>query len=182
MYSTWNLRELIVTLTVLLLILSSTSCTKKEDSFYKVVEVNDGDTLTIVTDSYFGVLTKTERVRLIGIDAPELAQEPWGRKAKSHLRRIIKESDWRVKIEFDVQQRDRYGRILAYLWDKNGRMINYLMIRDGYAMVYTVPPNVKYVETLLEAQRIAQREGKGIWGENGLKEKPSDWRKEHRRG
>lgn len=107
---------------------------------------------------------KTERVRLIGIDAPELAQEPWGRRAKNHLRKLIKESDWQVKIELDVQHRDRYGRILAYLWDKQGRMLNYMMVRDGYAVIYTVPPNVKYAEWLLQAQRLAREEKKKEYG------------------
>lgn len=86
-----------------------------------------------------------------------------------------------MKIELDVQHRDKYGRILAYLWDKNGNMINYMMIRNGYAMVYTIPPNVKYVELFVEAQRLARQEKKGIWSKDGLTEKPSDWRKQHPR-
>lgn len=157
------------------------ACAKKQNDYYKVTEVNDGDTVTIATSKFFGLLVKTERVRLIGIDAPELAQEPWGRRAKNHLKKLIKESDWQVKIELDVQHRDRYGRILAYLWDKQGRMLNYMMLRDGYAMVYTVPPNVKYVDWFLEAQRAARQEGKGIWGKDGLTETPSEWRKQHPR-
>lgn len=157
----------------------TTACAKKEADYYRVTEVNDGDTVTVVTSSFLGFLVKTERIRLIGIDAPELAQEPWGRRAKNHLRKLIKESDWQVKIELDVQHRDRYGRILAYLWDRNGRMLNYMMIRDGYAMVYTVPPNVKYADWFLEAQRLARQERKGIWGKDGLTETPSQWRKEH---
>jgi micrococcal nuclease len=162
---------------LLFIIFAYPACAKKESEYYKVTEIHDGDTLTIVKDSFFGILVKTERIRLIGIDAPELAQEPWGRKAKNHLKKLIRESSWLVKIELDVQQRDKYGRILAYLWDKNGNMINYMMIRDGYAMVYTIPPNVKYAEKFVEAQRVAREEKRGIWGENGLKEKPSDWRK-----
>ncbi|MGB9823283.1 MULTISPECIES: thermonuclease family protein [Thermodesulfovibrio] len=157
----------------------TSACAKKEADYYKVTEINDGDTVSIVTGSFFGIIVKTERVRLIGIDAPELAQEPWGRRAKNHLRKLIKESDWLVKIELDVQHRDRYGRILAYLWDKNGRMLNYMMVRDGYAMVYTVPPNVKYTEWFLQAQRLARQEKRGIWGKDGLREAPSQWRKQH---
>lgn len=161
--------------------LISFACAKKEKLYYKVTEVNDGDTVTIVTDSFFGILVKTERVRLIGVDAPELAQEPWGRKAKNHLRKLIKKSDWELKIDLDAQTRDRYGRILAYLWDKHGRMINYMMIRDGYAMAYTAPPNVKYVYYLLNAQRLARQEGRGIWAKNGLTDTPLEWRKKHPR-
>ncbi|WP_297211214.1 MULTISPECIES: thermonuclease family protein [Thermodesulfovibrio] len=173
----WIMNKKLIYVLLLFIIFAYPACAKKESEYYKVTEIHDGDTLTIVKDSFFGILVKTERIRLIGIDAPELAQEPWGRKAKNHLKKLIRESSWLVKIELDVQQRDKYGRILAYLWDKNGNMINYMMIRDGYAMVYTIPPNVKYAEKFVEAQRVAREEKRGIWGENGLKEKPSDWRK-----
>ncbi|MEJ5228077.1 thermonuclease family protein [Thermodesulfovibrio sp.] len=167
----------LISVLLLFIIFVYPACAKRESEYYKVTEIHDGDTLTIVKDSFLGILVKTERIRLIGIDAPELAQEPWGRKAKNHLKKLIRESSWLVKIELDVQQRDKYGRLLAYLWDKNGNMINYMMIRDGYAMVYTIPPNVKYAEKFVEAQRVAREEKRGIWGEGGLKEKPSDWRK-----
>lgn len=165
----------------LLLIFSTAVCAKKNENFYRVTEIHDGDTVTIVRDSFLGIVVKTEKVRLIGIDAPELAQEPWGRRAKNYLKKLVRESDWQVRVELDVQQRDRYGRILAYLWDNKGNMINYLLIRNGYAMVYTIPPNVKYADLFVEAQRLAREEKKGIWGKDGLTEKPSDWRKEHPR-
>jgi len=165
----------------LIFFLFAPACAKKESDYYKVTEIHDGDTVSIITDSFLGILVKTERVRLIGIDAPELAQEQWGRRAKNHLRKLIKESDWQVKIEFDIQKRDKYGRILAYLWDRQGRMINYMMVKHGYAMVYTVPPNVKYAELFVEAQRLARQERKGIWKENGVIETPSEWRKQNPR-
>lgn len=158
----------------------SSACVKKE-KYYRVIEIHDGDTVSVITGSFFGIVNEVERVRLTGIDAPELTQEPWGGKAKEHLRKIIKESHWYVKIELDIQQRDRYGRLLAYLWDKEGKMINYLMVRDGYAMVYTVPPNVKYAELFLQAQKLARQEGRGIWSRQGLRESPSQWRKKHPR-
>jgi len=165
----------------LIFFLFTSACARKEADYYKVTEIHDGDTISIITESFLGILVKTERIRLIGIDAPELAQEPWGRRAKNHLRKLIKESDWQVKIEFDIQKKDRYGRLLAYLWDRQGRMINYMMIRDGYAMVYTVPPNVKYSELFVEAQRLARQERKGLWREDGLVETPSEWRKKNPR-
>ncbi len=155
------------------------ACAKKEKDYCRIIEIHDGDTVSIITGSFFGIVTKVERVRLTGIDAPELGQEPWGIKAKNHLRKLIKDTSWYVKIELDVQQRDRHGRLLAYLWDKNGRMLNYMMVRDGYAIVYTVPPNVKYVELLTEAQKLARQEKRGIWAKNGLIETPSQWRKKH---
>lgn len=173
-----KLTKNILTVCFILIFLFCSACIKKE-KYYRIIEIHDGDTVSVITGSFLGVVTRVERVRLIGIDAPELHQQPWGSKAKEHLRKIIKESHWYVRIELDVQQRDKYGRLLAYLWDKQGRMINYMMVKDGYAMVYTVPPNVKYVELLTEAQKLARKEEKGIWSIEGLSESPSKWRKKH---
>lgn len=168
----------ILTACFLIICLFCLTCVKKE-KYCRVIEIHDGDTVSIITGSFFGITTEVERVRLAGIDAPELAQKPWGGKAREYLRKIIKESHWYVRIEFDIQHRDRYGRLLAYLWDKQGRMLNYMMVRDGYATVYTLPPNVKYVDWFLEAQRLARQEKRGIWGNDGLTETPSRWRKQH---
>lgn len=148
---------------------------------FRVTEVHDGDTISIRTRSFAGVPLKIERVRLIGIDTSELKQEPWGRKAKKHLKEIISVSDWVVSVEMDVEERDKYGRLLAYLWDKNGVLINERMIEDGYAVLYTIPPNVKHSARFVEAQKKAQQRKIGIWGKRGLKKSPSEWRKEHPR-
>lgn len=146
-----------------------------------VTEVHDGDTVSVKVKSFAGIPLKIERVRLIGIDAPELRQEPWGRRAKKNLKKLISESDWLVNFEFDVEERDRYGRLLAYLWAKDGRMINERMIEDGYALLYTVPPNVKYGERFIAAQNKAQLKKAGIWREGGLRQSPEEWRREHPR-
>ncbi|MEN2986567.1 MAG: thermonuclease family protein, partial [Thermodesulfovibrionaceae bacterium] len=163
-----------------LILLFLATCSKKDNDLYKVVSIHDGDTISITIKSFLGISLKTEKVRLIGIDAPEIEQKPWGIKAKNHLKKLIKESDWLVRLEFDIQHKDRYGRLLAYVWDKNGKMVNYMMVRDGYAVLYTVPPNVKYVNLLINAQRLARQEGKGIWGKDGLKELPSEWRERYK--
>jgi micrococcal nuclease len=176
-----KLNKITIFVIFLSLLYSTTACAKKDKNYHKVTEIHDGDTITIVKESFLGILLKTEKVRLIGIDAPELEQEPWGRRAKNHLRKLIRDNNWQVRIELDVQQRDKYGRLLAYVWDKKGNMINYLMIRNGYAMVYTVPPNVKYTELFVQAQQLARKEKRGIWGKNGLPETPSEWRKKNPR-
>lgn len=147
-----------------------------------ITEVHDGDTVSIRTKSLFGITLSVEKVRLIGIDAPELKQEPWGRRAKKHLKKLINESGGVVYLEYDFDRRDRYGRILAYLWDKKGRMLNQKMLEDGYAVLYTIPPNVKHVKLLTEAQNMARQNNKaGIWGKGGLKETPKEWRKDNPR-
>jgi micrococcal nuclease len=149
----------------------------------RVVEVNDGDTVTVSFDH------KRERIRLIGIDAPELFQEPWGRKAKAHLGRLLNFRKGRghlgfsgsseVRIETDAEERDRYGRLLAYLWTKDGECVNIEMVRDGYALLYTIPPNVRYAELIYRAQREAKEARRGIWRGGGLEELPRQYRREH---
>lgn len=137
--------------------------------------MHDGDTLSVILDG------KRERVRLIGIDAPELGQRPWGRRAKNHLRDILSDSKWTVSLEFDVERRDKHGRLLSYLWTSDGRMLNSQMVEDGYALLYTIPPNVRYVDELRKAQYEARTKGLGIWGSKGLKKTPQEYRREHPR-
>lgn len=140
----------------------------------RIVRINDGDTVTIA------IGRKMERVRLIGIDAPELGQRPWGKRAKSHLERMLPRGESAI-LELDVAERDKYGRLLGYIRTADGRLINLEMVRDGYAVLFTIPPNVRYVNELREAQDAAKMEGVGIWGKERLSEAPSSYRKKHPR-
>lgn len=149
--------------------------TQPKAEYVRVVEVNDGDTITVLWDG------RRERVRLIGIDAPELEQRPWGQKAKRYLKDLLNASQWTVSLEFDVEKTDKYGRLLSYVWTPDRRMINVQMLGEGYAMLFTFPPNVRYVDEFRKAQDEARRKGLGIWGRGGLKETPGEWRKEHPR-
>ncbi len=141
----------------------------------RVVAVHDGDTLSIM------VGRKRERVRLIGIDAPELGQRPWGAKAKKHLEELVDRSERIVSFEPDVEKRDKYGRLLAYLWTADGKLINLEMLKDGYAVLFTCPPNVRHVKALREGQSYARERRLGIWGQGGLKDLPVVYRKMHPR-
>ncbi len=141
----------------------------------RVVAVNDGDTVTIRVDG------RRYRTRLIGIDAPEMGQEPWGQRAKEHLRGILKGLHWRVLIEGGVEQYDKYNRLLVYLWTEDNRLVNEQMLRDGYAVLFTMQPNSKYADRFVKAQRLARQEKRGIWGPDGLKERPLDYKKAHPR-
>jgi micrococcal nuclease len=140
-----------------------------------VTAVNDGDTITVLLN---GKKTKT---RLIGIDAPEMGQEPWGRKARGYLQKILKASDWRVSIEQDMEKQDKYKRLLAYVWLQNGAMANEQMLMDGYAFRFTMKPNTRYVDRLRKAQQNARSKKLGIWGPNGIQERPVDYKKSHPR-
>ena len=146
-----------------------------ESGLYKVLEVHDGDTVTIL------VAGRAERVRLIGIDAPEMGQRPWGKRAKEHLQDLFISSGMKVRLELDVEERDKYGRLLGYLWAKDGRLVNLVMLEDGYAALFTFPPNVRHVSEFRAAHASARKAGRGIWGKGGLRQKPSDYRKRNRR-
>ena len=145
------------------------------DTFVPVISVSDGDTVSVILDK------RKEKVRLTGIDAPELGQKPWGTEAKKYLETLLSSCGWKVELEFDVEKRDKYGRVLAYLKTTDGKMINLLMVRNGYAMLFTIPPNVKYAGELRAAQREAREKRLGIWSGKGLGERPGDYRREHPR-
>jgi micrococcal nuclease len=141
----------------------------------RVEKTYDGDTIAVFIDG------RLEKIRLIGIDAPEMSQRPWGRRAKKCLETLIEDTDSRISLEYDIERRDKYGRLLAYVWTQDGKMINEEMMKKGCAVLFTFPPNVRYVERFRAAQKIAQGDRRGVWGEDGLKERPYDYRKVHPR-
>jgi micrococcal nuclease len=127
----------------------------------KVVRVVDGDTVVVRYER------REERIRLIGVDTPETVHpnkpiEAYGEEAKEYTKKKLEEKD--IQIEFDVQERDRYGRLLGYIW-LDGLLFNDELLRMGYARVATFPPNVKYVETFKETERNAREKQVGLWGE-----------------
>jgi micrococcal nuclease len=175
----YNIKTFLI-LSAVLLIASSAQALPGEK--YVVTEVHDGDTISIKLESFAGFPLRIERVRLIGMDAPEIKQKPWGWRAKRHLKKLISESDWVVNVEFDLQERDKYGRLLGYIWSRNsGILINQKMVEDGMAVLFTFPPNVRYEDRFIEEEQKAREKRVGIWGPDGLTQKPVDWRKEHPR-
>ena len=124
-----------------------------------VVRVVDGDTVHV------RIGARVEKVRYIGVNTPEVhhptkGEEPGGREAAEVNRRLVEGQA--VRLELDVQERDRYGRLLAYVWIGD-LMINAELVRLGYAQVMTVPPNVRYQEVFLKLQREAREAGRGLW-------------------
>ena len=112
-----------------------------------MLSIHDGDTFTVSIDG------RKEKVRLIGIDAPELAQQPWGSRAQAALETLVK--DRAVRLETDIAERDQYGRLLAYVY-VDETFVNLELIRQGQAVLYTVPPNVAHVEAYRTAQDEAR--------------------------
>lgn len=115
------------------------------------------------------------RVRLIGMDTPELSQEPFGTRAAEALAALAPVGDT-VQLERDVEPRDRYNRTLGYLW-RGGVLVNWRLVRDGWAVLLTFPPNVQYVEWLTAAQRQAREERLGLWAVDGFACPPADRRR-----
>ena len=167
---------------VLLLLLSSLGFNEgvvagvgdKAGSAARVVRVNDGDTVTVLIAGH------RQKIRLIGIDAPEIGQDPWGERAKRHLDDILSSSR-SLSLEYDVEKKDKFGRLLAYVRTYDARIVNAEMLRDGYAVLFTFPPNVKHVGEFTSAQRQARELKRGIWGKDGLSQLPVDWRRQHPR-
>jgi len=115
-----------------------------------------------------------EKVRFIGVDTPEIfgGAEPLGRQASSYTKRAIPVGA-NVWLETDVENRDRHGRLLAYVWaerpldstsdEVRSKMLNARLVSAGYAKVYTFPPNVKYAEVFRTLQVEAREANRGLW-------------------
>jgi len=116
----------------------------------KVKEVIDGDTI---------ILASGQAVRYIGIDTPEKSQ-PFYREAKEFNRKMV--GGRNVVLEFDVESQDKYGRLLAYVY-VNDTLVNAEFLKNGLALIYTYPPNVRYVNLFLGLEKEAQKKNLGIW-------------------
>jgi micrococcal nuclease len=130
-----------------------------------VGRIVDGDTI------YVRLAGGVEKVRYIGVDTPEVhhptrGEEPGGREAADVNRRLIGHDP--VRLETDVQLRDRYGRLLAYVWIRRPEgevMVNAELVRLGYAAVMTVPPNVRHVELFRRLAAEARAQHRGLWAQ-----------------
>lgn len=137
-----------------------------------VKRVVDGDTLQLVSG---------ERVRLIGMDTPEIHEssklyrdsqrtrqdiqtiKELGRRAFEFTKKLVEGE--RVSLEFDVEKHDKYGRILAYVYLKDGTFVNAEIVKQGYASLMTIPPNVKYADLFRRLYQEARINKRGLWAE-----------------
>lgn len=135
---------------------------RNENGYYKVVSVVDGDTIKIDFEG------DTKTVRLIGIDTPETnhPSEPvqcYGKEASQKTKELLENKT--VKLEQDVSETDRYGRILAYVW-LDEFFINEKIVKEGYAFSSSYPPDIKYQDILDEAEIFARENKAGLWAED----------------
>lgn len=127
-----------------------------------VRRVIDGDTIE---------LSDGRLVRYIGIDTPEVRRrvgsqwvedpQPFGHEAAAANRRWVEGKS--VRLEYDVQTHDRYGRLLAYVF-VGGQMVNAALLEEGYAQLLTIPPDVKYAEQFRRLVQEARTARRGLWG------------------
>lgn len=123
----------------------------------EVVDVIDGDTLDVRVDG------TVERIRLIGINTPERG-ECFADEARDALVDLVAGRE--VRLERDTSGRDQYGRVLAYL-HVDGEHVNAALVRGGFAIARSYPPDTSRDDELAAAQREAQRTGAGLWGADG---------------
>ena len=127
-----------------------------EEKTYLVTEVVDGDTIKIEGG---------QTIRYIGIDTPETVHpsQPvgcFGLESSNKNKELVQGK--RIKIEKDVSETDRYGRLLRYVWIDD-IFVNDYLVRNGYATAYTYPPDVKYSEQFVQAQKEARENNRGLW-------------------
>jgi len=129
----------------------------KNEEFFWVKRVVDGDTIE---------LDNGETVRYIGMDAPEVKDggeiECYANESKERNKELVEGK--RVKMEKDVSDKDKYDRLLRYVY-VDGKMVNELLVREGFASVATYSPDVKNKNILIEAERLAREEAAGLWSD-----------------
>ncbi len=129
----------------------------------KVLRVVDGDTFKCMIDG------KEQTVRLIGVDTPESVNPNKekntveGKIASEYTKRYLEDRD--VELEYDIQKTDKYGRVLAYVWNGD-TLFNFKLIRDGIAKPMTIAPNVKYSKIIRNLEKKAVENNKGFFNKD----------------
>jgi micrococcal nuclease len=162
----------------------------------QVNRVVSGHTIEWIDRSQSAPVIQTGR--LIGIDAPDLAQEPWGKQAKQRLEELVISSprtptdgirEHSLRVQIDGEKPDRFGRKFIYLW-KDRELINEQLVREGLVLADTrslgsdtgrSPERLKYSSKLIQASQYARLMGQGIWNPDlPMRTLPADFRREQR--
>lgn len=136
------------------------NCTSDRiDEQVRVVSVSDGDTLRLSDD---------RRVRIIGINTPELSHQgrpadPLAQEASALLQKLIRASDHRVALRIGDEPQDHYGRVLAHVFLADGQSVEATLLEQGLASRVAIPPNVWGQDCLAQAENKARQAGRGIW-------------------
>lgn len=148
------LSAIVLAAVIALLPLSGSSAAGR---LHRAKRVNDGDTIT---------LTDGRLVRYIGVDTPEIdyerrRAEPFAYQARDYNRHLLKAGE--IRLEFDRQKKDHYGRLLAYVFLKDGIFVNAALLQQGFGYCLPTGRNNRYRSKLLKSQRAAMSAKRGIW-------------------
>jgi micrococcal nuclease len=127
-----------------------------------VTRIVDGDTFWADDGSLRGI-----KIRLIGVDAPETRNSGskeigyFGEQSKEFLIKLL--TGKKVRLEYDLGKKDQYSRTLAYVYLPNGTFVNAELVKMGYAVVMTVPPNVQYADRFIKLEQEARSNNRGLW-------------------
>jgi len=121
--------------------------------------VYDGDTV---------LLNDKRKIRLIGIDTPEVKhhkqkQQAYAAKAKEALRELLKKSNYKINLRYGVERKDRYSRTLAHIFTPSGINIESWLLEKGFATTLVFPPNVELADCYKKSEKLAQQQALGIW-------------------
>lgn len=149
-----------VVFVLLLLLFAACGSGPQAGEQYKCIRVVDGDTLMVRHEK-----ERPIRVRLIGVDTPETVRpetpvEYFGREASAFTRRLAEGRN--VRLEFDQQRRDKYDRLLAYVYLPDGTMLNEEIIRQGYGHVFMKFP-FRFKKRFRSLEKEARKQGRGLW-------------------
>jgi micrococcal nuclease len=135
------------------------------DRIGRVVRVADGDTIAVA------LAGREERVRYIGIDTPESVKpdtpvQCYAHRAAAENARLVARE--RVRLVLDVEPRDRFGRLLAYVYRvRDGLFVNAALVRGGFARTLTIPPDVRFADRFRALAAQARHAGRGLWSACG---------------
>ncbi len=132
-------------------------------------------TLSRVIDADSVRCTDGREIRLLSIDAPEIAQRPWGDEARRAFIELAPPGT-RLTVEYDAERTDDFGRDLAYLFLSGGTLLNEELVARGYAVAFVIPPNRRYERRIRAAEERARAGGTGLWSVWGFGCRPADFR------
>lgn len=159
----WKIKSFLPLLVNLIILCSISSA----QDYYLCTRVIDGDTIIVYING------KQEKIRLIGVDTPETVHplkpvEYFGKEASDFTRQMVEGK--KVRLEYDWQRRDKYGRILAYVYLEDGTFLNAEIIKQGYGFAYTKYP-FKCLDEFRTYERTARDTEMGLWNTQALKER-----------
>lgn len=141
-----------------------TSTQESSDDLYELVRVTDGDTIVVEKSG------KEEKIRLIGIDTPELHDgrggvECFANEAKNKLEEILEGHKIRLELDQSQGERDRYGRLLSFVFRDDNMLVNKFMLQNGFAYEYTYNKPYKYQDDFKRDESYAKENEIGLWSE-----------------